>query len=109
VIAAVAGDSVAYLGSRCYTWPGHRSTTGHRVLVFIAVSVAAAAVQLGCLWLSHDIIGWTGAVADNLSTNVVGMALATALRFWGFRLVAFHAPAAGSVPKGAQPIGTGAQ
>ncbi len=109
VISSIVAITVAYLGSRYYTWPGHQPTSGHPILVFVAVSVAAAAVQLGCLWLSHDVIGWTGAIADNLSANVIGMGLATALRFWGFRHLVFHAPTTESAPKGTHPIGTSAQ
>ncbi|WP_158600548.1 GtrA family protein [Tessaracoccus antarcticus] len=89
VISGIAAIAVAYLGSRHYTWPGHRPTGRHPVVVFVAVSVAAAGVQLGCLWLSHDVMGWTGALADNVSANVMGMGLATLLRFWGFRRLVF--------------------
>ena len=109
VLSSIAAITVAYLGSRYYTWPGHRPATGHPILVFVAVSVAAATVQLGCLWLSHDILGWTGVLADNLSANIFGMGLATALRFWGFRRLVFHDPARESVTQGAQLLRGGAQ
>ncbi|WP_111720540.1 GtrA family protein [Homoserinimonas sp. OAct 916] len=105
VISSIAAVTVAYLGSRYYTWPGHRPSSGHPIMVFVAISAAAAAVQLGCLWLSHDVIGWTGVIADNLSANVVGMAAATALRFWGFRNLIFRAPARESVPMGVRGSG----
>ncbi|MEO7589321.1 MAG: GtrA family protein [Arachnia sp.] len=90
VISSVAAIVVAYLGSRHYTWPGQAPSARNPLLVFVAVSVAAAGVQLGCLWLSHDVMGFTGALADNVSANVVGMGLATALRFWGFRRLVFR-------------------
>lgn len=98
VISSVAAIAVAYVGSRHYTWPTKRPTAQHPFLVFVAVSAAAALVQLGCLWLCHDVIGWTGALADNISANVVGMGLATVLRFWGFRALVFRG-AAGDVAR----------
>jgi hypothetical protein len=39
--------------------------------------------------ISHDVLGWTSPLADNLSANVVGMGLATAFRFWTFRSFVF--------------------
>ncbi|MGV8846433.1 GtrA family protein [Tessaracoccus sp.] len=109
VVSSIAAIIVAYLGSRYYTWPGDRAIGGHPILAFVAVSAAAAAVQLGCLWLSHDVIGWTGAMTDNLSANVFGMGLATTLRFWGFRHLVFHIPVPQCSPKNPHPIGAGAQ
>lgn len=108
VLSSIAAITVAYLGSRYYTWPHHRPATGHPVMVFVAVSVVAAAVQLGFLWLSHDVIGWTSVIADNLSANVVGMAAATALRFWGFSHLVFRAPPRESEPVGARGSGAAA-
>ena len=109
VISSIAAITVAYIGSHYYTWPSHHPSTRHPVVVFVAVSTAAALVQLGCLWISHDIIGWTGALADNISANIIGMGLATALRFWGFRRLVFPAPQTESVSKGLHPMDRGAQ
>lgn len=109
VISSIAAITVAWLGSRYYTWPDHRPTTGHPIAVFVTVSAAAAVLQLGCLWLSHDLIGWRSAIADNLSANVVGMGMATALRFWGFKRFVFPSPTLECEPLGAHPMGAGAQ
>lgn len=89
VVSSSAAITVAYLGSRFYTWPARRPSGAHPVVAFVAVSALAAAVQVGCLWVSHDIVGWTSPVADNVSANVVGMALATVARFFGFRRLVF--------------------
>lgn len=89
-VSSVAAITVAYLGSRYYTWPGQRSRGLNPILAFAALSVAAAGVQLACLWISHDLIGWTSPLADNISANILGMGLATLLRFWGFRTFIFQ-------------------
>lgn len=88
-VSSVAAITVAYLGSRYYTWPDQPPGGRHPVLAFVALSAAAAGVQLACLWVSHDLIGWTSPIADNASANVVGMGLATVVRFYGFRSLVF--------------------
>ncbi len=35
-------------------------------------------IALLCLWVSHYLLGFTSALADNIATNVVGLALGTA-------------------------------
>ncbi len=92
VFSGLAGAAVAYVGNGYYTWPDHRRPSLPRLLVFVAVSGVATGVQLGCLWLSHDVFGLRDLVSDNVSANIVGMALATALRFWGFRRLVFRRP-----------------
>ena len=92
VISSVAAITVAYLGSRYYTWPDQPPQGRHPVVAFVALSVAAAGVQIACLWASHDLLGWTSPIADNVSANVVGMGLATVFRFWGFRTFVFARP-----------------
>ncbi|MGV8965808.1 MAG: GtrA family protein [Cellulomonas sp.] len=89
-LSSVVAITVAYLGSRYYTWPaGPRTSTKRAVVSFVAISVAAAAVQATCLWVTHHQLGLTSAVADNLSANVLGMGIATVLRFWAFRRFVF--------------------
>ena len=48
-----------------------------------------AAIALLCLWISHYVLGFTSLLADNLSTNVVGLALGTAFRFVLYRYWVF--------------------
>lgn len=94
-LSFAAGCTVAYLGNR---WGPYRDRAGgtgaaRRIAVFLAVNTAGALVQLGCLAVSHHGLGLTSAVADMVSGSVVGMALATAVRFWGTRTLVFRQPA----------------
>lgn len=89
MVSSAAAITVAYLGSRFYTWPARKSCGARPVVAFVAVSAVAASVQVVCLWVSHDVIGWTSPVVDNVSANVVGMALGTVVRFFGFRSLVF--------------------
>jgi putative flippase GtrA len=90
VAAGLVAVAVAFVGSRWWTWRGRGGPHVVReYAAFLLVSVAAAAIQVGCLVVSREALGLRSALADNLSANVVGMALATAFRFWAFRTVVF--------------------
>ena len=41
-------------------------------------------IALACLWISHHWLGYTSILADNVATNVVGLALAMGWRFWSY-------------------------
>jgi hypothetical protein len=42
-----------------------------------------------CLVVSHDLLGLTSLIADNISANVVGLGLGTAFRFLTYRRYVF--------------------
>jgi putative flippase GtrA len=92
-VAFLAGCTVAYAGNALGTYRNRpaRLSRLRRYGVFFAVNLAGAAVQLACLALSHYGLGLTSPRADTVSGSVIGMALATCLRFWGTRTLAFGA------------------
>jgi putative flippase GtrA len=94
-VSFLAGCTVAYVGNALVTYRGRRPDTGRarQYGVFFAVNIAGALVQLACLAVSHYVLGLTGARADVVSGAGVGMALATALRFWGTRTLVFRGTA----------------
>lgn len=88
--SSAAAIAVAFAGSRWFTWRDRRSDAlGRESVLFVVFSVLAALLQLACLVVSRDLLGLTSPLADNLSANVVGMAIATAFRFWTFRTFVF--------------------
>jgi putative flippase GtrA len=88
IVSFLAGCTVAYLGNAFGTYRGRRS--GWReYAVFFGVNIAGALVQLLCLVVSHYGLGLTSARADTVSGAIVGMAIATGLRFWGTRTLVF--------------------
>lgn len=90
VVSSAAAIAVAFAGSRHYTWRNRRTDAPWREYgLFVLFSVLAAGIQLLCLLVSHELLGLRSALADNLSANVVGMALATIFRFWTFRTYVF--------------------
>lgn len=90
VVSSALAIAVAFAGSRWFTWRDRRTDSpGREYALFVLFSVAAAGIQLACLLFSRHVLGFTDPVADNVSANVVGMALATLFRFWTFRTYVF--------------------
>ena len=47
------------------------------------------AIATTCLAISHYALGFTSALADNISANVIGLVLGTMFRFWAYRTYVF--------------------
>ncbi|MER6711781.1 MULTISPECIES: GtrA family protein [unclassified Streptomyces] len=90
-LSFVAACAVAYAGNALGPYRTARVRGLRPFAVFFAVNLAGAAVQLLCLAVSHYGLGLTSQRADTVSGAVVGMALATVLRFWGTRTWVFRA------------------
>lgn len=96
-LSFLAGCTVAYAGNALGTYRDRTPAVGRarEYGVFFAVNIAGALVQLLCLGFSHYALGYASARADVVSGAVVGMALATLLRFWGTRTLVFRGAAGG--------------
>ncbi|MER7750487.1 GtrA family protein [Kitasatospora sp. NPDC097643] len=95
VLSLTASTAVAFVGNKYWTFRERRSggpagETGRETAMFLVVNLVGALVQLGCLGFSHYLMGLTSPTADLISSSVIGMALATALRFWGTRTLVFR-------------------
>lgn len=94
IVSTVAATTVAYLGNRAWTFR-HRGGRGMRreYLLFFGLNAFGLAIALGSLGVSHYLLGFTSPLADNISANVLGMAMGTVFRFWAYRRFVFLAPA----------------
>lgn len=91
VVSSAAAIAVAFAGSRWFTWPHRRTDRVVReYALFVLFSVLAAGLQLLCLVVSRELLDLRSPLADNVSANVVGMAIATAFRFFTFRTFVFR-------------------
>lgn len=95
VVAKVISTTVAiilnWLGNRYWTFGEHRRAQALREgIEFFVVSLGGMLIGLACLWISHYLLGFTSLLADNISTNVIGLALGTAFRFWLYRVWVFR-------------------
>lgn len=95
VIAKVISTSIAivtnWIGNRYWTFGSmRRSHVLREGLEFALVSVGGMGIALLCLWVSHYLLGFTSALADNIATNIVGLGLGTAFRFTFYRIWVFR-------------------
>lgn len=95
VVAKVISTSIAivvnWLGNRYWTFGPHRRPQALREgLEFALVSLGGMGIGLACLWVSHYVLGYTSLLADNVSSNIIGLALGTAFRFWLYRIWVFR-------------------
>lgn len=91
-IAVILATIVAYAGNRLWTFKDRgKLSVGRGYLLFFGLNAAAMLIAMSCLAISHYVLGLTGPVADNISANVVGLALGTLFRFWSYRRFVFPA------------------
>ena len=79
-----------WIGNRYWTFRSHRRRNYVREFAeYLIVSLGGMAISLGCLWISHHLLGFTSLLADNIATNVIGLGLGTAFRFLLYRYWVF--------------------
>lgn len=82
---------VAYVGNRYIAFARRRgSDVGREIFAFIAANILGALVTLACLGFSHYVLDLTSPVADNISGNVLGVALGTLVRYTAYRFFVFR-------------------
>ncbi len=92
-VSTCAAIVVNWVGNRFWTFRKDRHHHIVREFVeFVVASVAGMGVTLAFVWFTHDVLGFTSLLADNISANVIGLGLGTAVRFvlyrywvWGYR------------------------
>jgi putative flippase GtrA len=90
VVSASTATVVAWLGNRYWSFRHRRQSSRSREFVtFVLMNVIAMGIAVGCLGVSHDLLGYTSKLADNISGNVIGIALGTLFRFWAYRTFVF--------------------
>jgi putative flippase GtrA len=86
VISTSLAIVVNWLGNRYWTFRHQRRSHWVREAIeFVLVSIGGLLIAVACLWVSHYALGFTSLIADNVATNVVGLALGTAFRFAFYR------------------------
>ena len=95
-LSVTASTTVAYVGNRYGTYRHRpRGHVAREYVLFVVLSAVALGIALACLAFSRYVLGLTSALADNVSANVVGLALGTAFRFLSYRRWVFgHQPRA---------------
>lgn len=118
-ISTVVAATCAYVGNRHWSFT-HRARTGVRreYTLFIVLNAVGLLIALACLGFSRYVLGLEGALAFNISGNVVGTGLGTVFRFWAYKRWVFlhpdhpkagrHATAGDARRRVPEPVGPGA-
>jgi putative flippase GtrA len=98
-ISVAVATIVTYLGNRHWTW-SHRERSGVRreMTLFFLLNGVGLLISVGCLAVSHYVLDLRSPLADNVSANVVGLALAMCFRFWSYRTFVFKASVSDAEP-----------
>lgn len=90
VVSVLVATTFAYFGNRHWTFRDRsRSSFKREYALFFVFNAVGMLISLSCLWVSHYLLGFTSALADNISANVVGLVLGTIFRFWGYHTWVF--------------------
>jgi putative flippase GtrA len=104
IISTMLAIAANWIGNRYWTFGPHRSTRSvGEAVEFLAVSLLGMLVALGCLAISHYALGLDTVLADNISKNVVGLVLGSALRFLLYRHWVYHPARRNRVPRHGVP------
>jgi putative flippase GtrA len=96
-ISTAVAIAANWVGNRYWTFGPHRRTDSAREgAEFLVVSLLGMGVGLGCLWISHYALGYTSLLADNISSNVIGLILGSIVRFALYRRWVYHPERTGS-------------
>lgn len=94
LIANVVGMLISYRGTRSWAFrdrePVHAD--GGRTAYFL-ITALTLTLPLAALKISRDVLHLTDPVSDNISANVIGLALGVLARFYLFRTYVFRRPA----------------
>lgn len=84
-IAVLLATTFAFGGNRSWTFGQRRQRHAAAAYVmFFAVNGVALVISLACLATSTYVLGLDSPLAENISANVVGIALGTLFRFWAY-------------------------
>ena len=90
IVSTVLAILVNWIGNRYWTFSKNRqSQTLREGIEFFLVSIAGMGIGLACLWISHYLLGYTSLLADNISSNVIGLLLGAIFRFALYRYWVF--------------------
>jgi len=91
LVSTILAIIVNWLGNRYWAFRAERRKEAVAEAVeFFVVSGVGSIFPFICLWVSVDVLGYTSLLADNISANVIGLALGTAFRFVFYKIWVFR-------------------
>jgi putative flippase GtrA len=99
-LAVVVAMCVTFVGNRTLTWRDHTTRgQGREIALFVLFNIVGFSFSVLTLFISHDLLHLTSRLADNVSANVIGLALGTAFRFVTYKYVVFVVDLADQRPR----------
>lgn len=93
VVSVSVATGVAWLGHRYLTFRStRRPAVAKELLLFLLANGGGLLIAACCLFVSHYMLGFTSALADNIAGNVVGLVLGTLFRYFTYRFLVFRTP-----------------
>lgn len=90
ILAVTVAMIVTYVGNRVFTWRGKSGHSRRREIgLFALFNAIGLGLSVVPLIISHDLLGLTSRFSDNISANVIGLALGTAFRYWSYKRFVF--------------------
>ncbi|CAN5209404.1 hypothetical protein BH09ACT1_BH09ACT1_02550 [soil metagenome] len=90
ILSVALATVLSWFGNRYWTFREHRRSDFLVELgEFVVVSVGGLLLQLACLWVSHYALDQRSLLADNVSSNIVGLVISTGFRFLLYRFWVF--------------------
>ncbi|WP_017582842.1 GtrA family protein [Nocardiopsis valliformis] len=90
VLGTLCAIAVAFVGNRFWTFSDRaRTGYGRETFLFLVMNGVGMLIQVGCQAFSLYVLGLDGPLAQNISGNVVGVALGTLFRFFAYRTWVF--------------------
>ena len=89
VLANAVGMAISFRGTKVWAFRDRRTSHADGgVVAFVVINLATMLIPMTCLGISRG-LGLDDPISDNLSANVIGLALANAARFFLFREFVF--------------------
>ena len=90
VLSTLLAIIVNWIGNRVWAFRSHRTDRLREFLEFLITSLLGMGVSLLCLWVSHYVLGFTSVLADNISSQGIGLILGSLLRYLIFEMWVFN-------------------
>ena len=93
VLANSVGMVISYRGARNWAFRDRppRQADGGRS-AYVLINLITMSLPIACLIISRDVLGLDDPLSDNISANVIGLALGLGARFYLFRRFVFRRP-----------------
>ena len=109
-ISVLVATTVSWLGSRYITFRKLRTRSiRSETLLFALTNLVGLLISTGCLYISHYVLDFRSQFADNISGNVVGIALGNIFRYFAYRYVVFNGPSRSAQPQESEDADTDAE